>query len=65
MEWSERTRSLLAYVRSEDDARFANGSLKLWQPALWAPLPLVLFVLGSRGVAAAGLAAGAACSGPA
>jgi len=46
VEWNERTRSLLAYTRSEDDARFANGSLKLWQPALWAPLPLVLFTLG-------------------
>ena len=46
VEWNERTRSLLAFVRSEDDARFANGSLKLWQPALWAPLPLVLFTLG-------------------
>jgi 4-amino-4-deoxy-L-arabinose transferase-like glycosyltransferase len=46
VEWNERTRSLLAHTRSEDDARFANGSLKLWQPALWAPLPLVLFALG-------------------
>ncbi|HZO28868.1 MAG TPA: glycosyltransferase family 39 protein [Chloroflexota bacterium] len=46
VEWNERTRSLLAFVRSEDDARFANGLLKLWQPALWAPLPLVLFALG-------------------
>jgi hypothetical protein len=46
VEWSERTQSLLAYVRSEDDARFANGLLKVWQPALWAPLPLALFALG-------------------
>ena len=46
VEWNERTRSLLTFARSEDDARFANGSLKLWQPALWAPLPLVLFALG-------------------
>jgi 4-amino-4-deoxy-L-arabinose transferase-like glycosyltransferase len=46
VEWSERTRSLLTLVRSEDDARFASGLLKLWQPALWAPLPLVLFALG-------------------
>jgi hypothetical protein len=47
VEWSERTRPLLAHVRSEDDARFASGLLKLWQPAVWAPLPLVLFVLGA------------------
>jgi hypothetical protein len=33
-------------VRSEDDQRFASSSLKLWQPALWAPLPLILFALG-------------------
>jgi hypothetical protein len=46
VEWNERTRPLLASTRSEDDARFANGLLKWWQPALWAPLPLVLFVLG-------------------
>jgi len=46
VEWNERTRALLAFVRSEDDARFANGLLKVWQPALWAPLPLILFVSG-------------------
>jgi 4-amino-4-deoxy-L-arabinose transferase-like glycosyltransferase len=46
VEWSERTRALLVSTRSEDDARFANGLLKLWQPALWDPLPMVLFGLG-------------------
>lgn len=46
VEWSERTRALLANQRSEDDARAANGLLKVWQPALWAPLPLLLFALG-------------------
>jgi 4-amino-4-deoxy-L-arabinose transferase-like glycosyltransferase len=46
VEWNERTRALLAFTRSEDDARFANGLLKWWQPALWAPLPLLLFLLG-------------------
>jgi hypothetical protein len=46
VEWNERTRSLLTYVRSEDDARAANTLLKVWQPALWAPLPLLLFGLG-------------------
>jgi hypothetical protein len=46
VEWNERTRSLLTNVRSEDDARAANTLLKLWQPALWAPLPLILFILG-------------------
>ncbi|MFN8636372.1 MAG: glycosyltransferase family 39 protein [Chloroflexota bacterium] len=46
VEWSDRTRALLANQRSEDDARAANNLLKLWQPALWAPLPLVLFALG-------------------
>jgi hypothetical protein len=46
VEWNERTQSLLSHVRSEDDARFANGLLKLWQPALWAPLPVILFAVG-------------------
>jgi 4-amino-4-deoxy-L-arabinose transferase-like glycosyltransferase len=46
VEWNERTRALLAFTRSEDDARFANGLLKWWQPSLWAPLPLLLFLLG-------------------
>jgi hypothetical protein len=46
VEWNDRTRSLLTSLRSEDDARAANNLLKVWQPALWAPLPLVLFGLG-------------------
>ena len=37
---------LLTSTRSEDDARSANELLKVWQPGLWAPLPLVLFGLG-------------------
>jgi len=46
VEWSDRTRGLLVNVRSEDDARAANTLLKLWQPALWDPLPTLLFGLG-------------------
>jgi hypothetical protein len=46
VEWNERTRALLEAPRSDDDGRFANGLLKVWQPSSWAPLPLLLFVLG-------------------
>jgi 4-amino-4-deoxy-L-arabinose transferase-like glycosyltransferase len=46
VEWSDRTRQLLVSQRSEDDARAASGLLRLWQPAFWAPLPLLLFGLG-------------------
>jgi hypothetical protein len=46
VEWADRTKTLLVNQRSEDDARFANNQLKVWQPSLWAPLPLVLFGLG-------------------
>ncbi|MGE3909246.1 MAG: ArnT family glycosyltransferase [Chloroflexota bacterium] len=54
VEWVERTRPLLEYKRSDDDARFANGLLKWWQPSQWAPLPLVLFGLGVVASLAAG-----------
>jgi 4-amino-4-deoxy-L-arabinose transferase-like glycosyltransferase len=47
VEWVERIRPLLAHQRSDDDARFANNQLKLWQPSQWAPWPLALFVLGT------------------
>lgn len=46
VEWNERTSALLAAPRSGDDGRFASGLLKLWQPSRWAPLPLLLFLLG-------------------
>ncbi|MCC6175488.1 MAG: Rpn family recombination-promoting nuclease/putative transposase [Chloroflexi bacterium] len=44
--WEERTRPLLASARSDDDGRFASQRLRLYQPADYAPLPLILFALG-------------------
>ena len=32
VDWDERTRAPAGITRSEDDARFANGLLKVWQP---------------------------------
>jgi hypothetical protein len=44
--WDDRTRRLLDVPRSDDDARAASQLLRVWQPSVWAPLPLVLFGLG-------------------
>ena len=44
--WEERTRGLLAATRSEDDARVASRLLRWYQPAEYAPLPLLLFAFG-------------------
>jgi len=44
--WEDRTRGLLTAARSEDDARVASGLLRWYQPAEYAPLPLMLFAVG-------------------
>ena len=44
--WEERTRGLLAATRSDDDARVASQLLRWYQPAEYAPLPLLLFACG-------------------
>ena len=46
VEWADRTRPLLDTPRSDDDARAASQLLRLWQPSVWAPWPLLLFGLG-------------------
>jgi hypothetical protein len=62
--WDDRTKALLDGPRSDDDARAASQLLRVWQPSLWAPLPLILFGLGLVGALAGygrpGLALGAA-----
>ncbi|MDP8923013.1 MAG: glycosyltransferase family 39 protein [Chloroflexota bacterium] len=50
--WNERTRDLLVATRSDDDARAASQLLRWYQPAEYAPLPLVLFALGLVSAAA-------------
>ena len=44
--WEDRTKPLLDTLRSDDDARAASQLFRVWQPSLWAPLPLFLFGLG-------------------